>query len=170
MLAQVTALLSVVYVDLSCPLHTFSVQDIHRAVVLFRGRWDQTPTSLVGHAECTLTASFSPVIYHKKATGAAVKGDASAGGGKSSEKRPAVHHVVAVAGRDNVITVWLAAASRPLVILKEVFQQPPSDVSWGNDGYTLMVSGHDGSVIVLRFTAEELGTALSEVTHWGEFR
>ena len=50
-----------------------------------------------------------------------------------------MHHVVTVAGRDNVITVWLAAASRPLVILKEVFQQPPSDVSWENDGYTLGV-------------------------------
>lgn len=122
----------------------------------------------MGHAECTLTASFSPVIYHKTATGTAVNGDVLAGGGKSSEKRPAVHHVVAVAGRDNVITVWLAAASRPLVILKEVFQQPPSDVSWGDDGYTLVVSGHDGSVIVLRFTAEELGTALSEVSHLRE--
>ena len=139
-------------------------QDIHRAVVLSRGRWDQTPTSLVGHAECTLTACFSPVIYRKQsAAGVTAKGDASAGGGKTMEKRPTVHHVVAVAGRDNVITVWLAAASRPLVIIKEVFQQPPSDVAWGADGYTLVVSGHDGSVVVLRFTADELGTALPEV-------
>lgn len=136
-------------------------QDIHRAVVLLRGRWDEDPTSLVGHSECTLTASFSPVIYRKSAatTGAAGKGDAAG--------RPAVHHAVAVAGRDNVITVWLAAASRPLIILREVFQQPPSDFSWGADGYTLLVSGHDGSVIVLRFSPEELGVPLSEVRSCG---
>lgn len=82
---------------------------------------------------------------------------------KALDTRPAVHHVVAVAGRDNVITVWLAAASRPVVILKEVFQQPPSDFSWGADGFTLVVSGHDGAVIVLRFTPEELGQPLPEV-------
>lgn len=62
------------------------------------------------------------------------------------------------------MTVWLAAAARPLVILKDVFQQPPSDLSWSADGYTLVVSGYDGTVVVMRFTQEELGVVLSEVS------
>ncbi|CAB1115812.1 unnamed protein product [Ectocarpus sp. CCAP 1310/34] len=124
--------------------------DTHNAVVLQRGRWDDQPTFLVGFSQATLAASFSPIIY--KPTAAA----AAAGG------RPKSHHVVAVAGQDNIVTVWLAAAARPLVILKDVFQQPPSDLSWSADGYTLVVSGYDGTVVVMRFTQEELGVVVSE--------
>eukprot|EP00903_Cladosiphon_okamuranus_P014287 g13270.t1 len=123
--------------------------DTHNAVVLQRGRWHDQPTFLVGFSQATLAASFSPIIYRPTAKAAAAGG------------RPA-HHVVAVAGQDNVITVWLAAAARPVVILKEVFQQPPSDLSWGADGYSLVVSGYDGTVVVLRFTPEELGSVLPE--------
>lgn len=126
-------------------------QDTHNAVVLQRGRWHDQPTFLVGFSQATLAASFSPIIYKPTAEAAA------------AGSRPA-HHVVAVAGQDNVITVWLAAAARPVVILKEVFQQPPSDLSWGADGYTLVVSGYDGTVVVLRFTPEELGAVLPEVS------
>lgn len=138
-------------------------QDIHRAVVFLRGRWDQNPTSLVGHLQSTLVASFSPLIYMQSAAPAPA---AAAAASPVAVARRAVHHVVAVAGRDNVITVWLAAASRPVVILREVFQQPPSDLSWGADGYTLLVSGHDGTVVVLRLSEEELGVPLPEVRLW----
>lgn len=123
-------------------------------MVLQRGRWHDQPTFLVGFSQATLAASFSPIIY--KPTAAA----AAAGG------RPKSHHVVAVAGQDNIVTVWLAAAARPLVILKDVFQQPPSDLSWSADGYTLVVSGYDGTVVVMRFTQEELGEVLSEVSRF----
>ncbi|CAN0112504.1 unnamed protein product, partial [Laminaria digitata] len=135
--------------------------DIHRAVVFLRGRWDQNPTSLVGHLQSTLVASFSPLIYRQSAPPAPATATA-APAPAPAVARTAVHHVVAVAGRDNVITVWLAAASRPVVILREVFQQPPSDLSWGADGYTLLVSGHDGTVVVLRLSEEELGVPLPE--------
>lgn len=132
-------------------MKTTREQDTHNAVVLQRGRWHDQPTFLVGFSQATLAASFSPIIYKPTPKAAAAGG------------RPAAHHVVAVAGQDNVITVWLAAAARPVVILKEVFQQPPSDLSWSADGYTLVVSGYDGTVVVLRFTPEELGSVLPEV-------
>lgn len=144
----------------------FHPQDIHRAVVFLRGRWDQNPTSLVGHLQSTLVASFSPLIYRQSAAPAPAAASAAATASPVAVARTAVHHVVAVAGRDNVITVWLAAASRPVVILREVFQQPPSDLSWGADGYTLLVSGHDGTVVVLRLSEEELGVPLPEVRLW----
>lgn len=134
-------------------------------MVFHRGRWDQNPTSLVGHLQSTLVASFSPLIYRQRA--ASTPANAGAAAPSVPAARTAVHHVVAVAGRDNVITVWLAAASRPVVILREVFQQPPSDLSWGADGYTLLVSGHDGTVVVLRLSEEELGVPLPEVRLWG---
>eukprot|EP00752_Nemacystus_decipiens_P011990 g10630.t1 len=131
--------------------------DTHNAVVLQRGRWHDQPTFLVGFTQATLAASFSPIIYKPTDKAAAAAAAAAA-----AEGRPKAHHVVAVAGQDNVITVWLAAAARPVVVLKEVFQQPPSDLSWGADGYTLVVSGYDGTVVVLRFTPEELGAVLPE--------
>lgn len=109
----------------------------------------------MGFSQATLAASFSPIIY-KPAAPPSTSPSATA-------RRPAAHHVVAVAGQDNIVTVWLAAAARPVVVLKEVFQQPPSDMSWGADGYTLVVSGYDGTVVVLRFTPEELGVVLPEV-------
>lgn len=136
-------------------------------MVFLRGRWDQNPTSLVGHVQSTLVASFSPLIYRQSTAPAPAAAAATAAAASSvAVARTAVHHVVAVAGRDNVITVWLAAASRPVVILREVFQQPPSDLSWGADGYTLLVSGHDGTVVVLRLSQEELGVPLPEVRLW----
>ena len=130
------------------------IQDTHNAVVLKRGRWHDKPTYLVGFSQCTLAASFSPKIYRPAAT-------ATAAGAVAS--RPA-HHVVAVAGQDNIITLWLTAAARPFLILRDVFQQPPTDLSWGADGYTLVVSGYDGTVVVMRFTPEELGAVLPEVS------
>lgn len=130
-------------------------------MVLQRGRWHNQPTYLVGFSQATLAASFSPIMY-KPASPPAANAAAAA-------RRPAAHHVVAVAGQDNIVTVWLAAAARPVVVLREVFQQPPSDLSWGADGYTLVVSGYDGTVVVLRFTPEELGLVLPEVRGrgWG---
>ncbi len=122
-------------------------------MVLLRGRWHDKPTFLVGFSQCTLTASFSPKIFKS----AAAAGVAPAGSGPA-------HHVVAVAGQDNIITLWLTAAARPFLILRDVFQKPPSDLSWGGDGYTLVVSGYDGTVVVMRFTPEELGAVLPEVS------
>lgn len=154
-------------------------QDVHRAVVLIRGRWEESSTSLVGHSSHTLAASFSPIIYHKPAAAAApapavANGGASPGdnanGTPPSPAPKGGHQVVAVAGQDRVVTVWLAAANRPVAILREVFDKPPSDLSWGADGYTLLVSGHDGSVIVLRFTPEELGVPLPEVGRFARGR
>lgn len=148
-------------------------------MVFFRGRWEEKPTSLVGHTACTLAASFSPAIYYKPtptpstaAVTAAAKGapgaalsaaSAASPTPKAAKSRSAAHQVVAIAGQDKVVTVWLAAAKRPVAILREVFDKPPSDLSWGADGYTLVASGHDGTVVVFRFTPEELGLPLSEV-------
>lgn len=148
-------------------------------MVFFRGRWEEKPTSLVGHTACTLAASFSPAIYYKPAptspkpviatAAKGAPGDASSAASaasptpKAGKSKAAAHQVVAIAGQDKVVTVWLAAAKRPVAILREVFDKPPSDLSWGADGYTLVASGHDGTVVVLRFTPEELGLPLSEV-------
>lgn len=152
-------------------------------MLLFRGRWEENPIGLIGHTASTLVAVFSPTIYHKPAPGSATATtaattastlDAAANGGATvtaatppspAGKPPpkAGHQVVAIAGQDRVVTVWLAAANRPVAILREVFDKPPSDLSWGKDGYTLVVSGHDGTVVVLRFTPEELGLPLPEV-------
>ncbi|CAM9489647.1 unnamed protein product, partial [Discosporangium mesarthrocarpum] len=54
---------------------------------------------------------------------------------------------------------------RPLAILEGLFDKPPSDLSWGSDGYTLVASGHDGTVTLMRFTRRELGVPVSEAEY-----
>lgn len=169
------SLISTPHPLIKTPSMHWSQKDVNRAVVLMRGRWEENPTSLVGHSAYTLVASFSPAIYYKaappvnSAPATVSNGSAKASGGDaaastaSGSAPKSGHQVVAVAGQDRVVTVWLAAANRPVAILREVFDKPPSDLSWGADGYTLLVSGHDGTVVFLRFTDEELGTLLPEV-------
>lgn len=151
-------------------------QNVHTAVIFIRGRWTQEPTALVGHAGNTLAAAFSPVIYRKLSDDSVRRtspqpqdvtvgfSDAGAHTIDSSQSKQAApaHNVVAVAGQDRVLTVWPGAA-RPVAILREIFRKPPSDLSWGADGYTLLASGHDGTVAVMRFTPEEVGVPLPKV-------
>lgn len=106
------------------------------------------------------------MMYQKLEKKNAGTGSGSASSSSSGRLAGAgFNHVVAVAGRDNVITIWPAAADRPVVVLRDVFQQPPSDFSWSIDGFALVVSGHDGTVIVLRFSPEDLGHPVPEVRY-----
>lgn len=70
---------------------------------------------------------------------------------------------LAVGSRDKSLSVWMTALQRPLVVIYDVFQDSVLDMSWSTDGYILMACSGDGTVVFIKFNAEDLGTPLSEV-------
>uniref|UniRef100_A0A182M5Q8 Protein HIRA n=1 Tax=Anopheles culicifacies TaxID=139723 RepID=A0A182M5Q8_9DIPT len=69
---------------------------------------------------------------------------------------------LAVGARDRSLSIWLTALQRPLVVIHDLFQDSILDLSWSCDGYTLLACSGDGHIACLQFTAQELGTPLSE--------
>ncbi|XP_058062558.1 protein HIRA homolog [Anopheles bellator] len=69
---------------------------------------------------------------------------------------------LAVGARDRSLSIWLTALQRPLVVIHDLFQDSILDLSWSHDGYTLLACSGDGHIACLQFTAQELGTPLSE--------
>uniref|UniRef100_A0A182QHA6 Protein HIRA n=1 Tax=Anopheles farauti TaxID=69004 RepID=A0A182QHA6_9DIPT len=69
---------------------------------------------------------------------------------------------LAVGARDRSLSIWLTALQRPLVVIHDLFQDSILDLSWSCDGYTLLTCSGDGHIACLQFTAQELGTPLSE--------
>ncbi|XP_050101416.1 protein HIRA homolog [Anopheles aquasalis] len=69
---------------------------------------------------------------------------------------------LAVGARDRSLSIWLTALQRPLVVIHDLFQDSILDLAWSHDGYTLLACSGDGHIACLQFTAQELGTPLSE--------
>uniref|UniRef100_A0A182VUX0 Protein HIRA n=1 Tax=Anopheles minimus TaxID=112268 RepID=A0A182VUX0_9DIPT len=69
---------------------------------------------------------------------------------------------LAVGARDRSLSIWLTALQRPLVVIHDLFKDSILDISWSCDGYTLLACSGDGHIACLQFTAQELGTPLSE--------
>lgn len=69
---------------------------------------------------------------------------------------------VAVGSRDRSLSVWMTALQRPLVVIHDLFEDSILDLSWSSHGYILLACSVDGTVVSLQFSANELGTPLTE--------
>lgn len=67
----------------------------------------------------------------------------------------------AIGSRDRSISVWLTSLKRPLVVIKEIFDDSVLDISWNSVGLYLLACSWDGTVACIIFSAEEIGTPLS---------
>lgn len=67
----------------------------------------------------------------------------------------------AIGSRDRSVSVWLTSLKRPLVVIKELFDDSVLDLSWHTDGLYLLACSWDGTVACIIFTASEIGTPLS---------
>jgi WD40 repeat protein len=67
----------------------------------------------------------------------------------------------AIGSRDRSISVWLTSLKRPLVVIKDLFDDSVLDISWSSNGLYLFACSWDGSVACVIFEQEEIGIPLS---------
>lgn len=111
------------------------------AHIIERTGW-KTGMDFVGHRKAVEVVSFSPHLYRRE-------------GGSEN------HGCLAIGSRDRSLSVWLTNLKRPLVVMHDLFRDSILDVSWGQDGYELLVCSTDGTVAYFAFTEKELGATLS---------
>ncbi|KAG5683271.1 hypothetical protein PVAND_012561 [Polypedilum vanderplanki] len=69
---------------------------------------------------------------------------------------------LAIGSRDRCLSVWMTALQRPLLVIRDLFEDSILDLSWSSDGYTLLACSGDGTVACLQFTEDQLGKPLSD--------
>ncbi|KAK4695387.1 protein HIRA/HIR1, partial [Lecanoromycetidae sp. Uapishka_2] len=121
--------------------------------IINRGTWDGD-INLIGHEAPVEVCAFSPRLF-TSSDPSKVRFDA---------KTTPVHTVIACAGQDKVLSVWITSNPRPLVIAQDMAVKSISDLAWTPDGKTLFLSTLDGTVIAVIFETSEVGyeTALDE--------
>ncbi|XP_059485456.1 protein HIRA [Neocloeon triangulifer] len=75
--------------------------------------------------------------------------------------KPQQYCCCAIGSRDRSISVWSTALKRPVVTIKELFNDSVLDLSWSASGCVLMVCSWDGTVACVEFEEKEIGKALS---------
>eukprot|EP00116_Pleurobrachia_bachei_P001953 sb/3462215/ len=109
------------------------------AKIIERDEW-KARMDFVGHRRAIESVRFNPNLFYY-------------------DKMPA--SCVAIAGRDNSVSVWLTCLKRPLFVLHDLFKSSVLDMSWTPDGYGLVVCSHDGSMAYLGLSPRELGRTMS---------
>ena len=143
---------------LCCP-HAFK-KPVNVAVALCR------PTSgtawveacdFVGHTDPVVCAGFNPRTFRRRAAAPSADGaGAAAGGGEAGAGR--MYSCVALGGQDCTLSIWLTTLPRPLLVVRQIFEQDVLDLSWTPDGRTLLACSMDGTVACVHLDEAEIGT------------
>lgn len=119
----------------------------HVAPIIHRTQWS-SDMEFVGHKAAITCARFSPTIF-------------------KHEETPYLY--CALASQDYLVSIWRSDLDRPFLVLKNLFERAPVDMTWTSNGSALLVSSQDGSVGICQFKPEEIGEQMpqSEVDlHW----
>lgn len=118
---------------------------VSSVAIVNRGTWDGD-IHLIGHEGPVEVCTFSPRLFSPYPISDA--GDPK-GGNLST--------VIACAGQDKSLSVWITSNPRPLVITQDLAVKAMSDLCWSPDGAHLFVTSLDGSIIAVSFLPGELG-------------
>ena len=123
---------------------------VSSVAIINRGTWDGD-INLIGHEAPVEVCAFSPRLFSRYDTT------------KSSfdPKVNPVHTVIACAGQDKALSVWITTNPRPLVIAQDVSVKSITDLAWTPDGKSLFLSTLDGTVIAVTFETSEIGYEVS---------
>ncbi|KAL8921030.1 MAG: hypothetical protein Q9208_005921 [Pyrenodesmia sp. 3 TL-2023] len=127
---------------------------VSSVAIINRGTWDGD-IHLIGHEGPVEVCAFSPRLFSKlRPTD------------QPPEPRGQVNSdlvtVIACAGQDKSLTVWITSNPRPLVITQDLALKSLSDLAWTPDGTNLFVTSLDGSILCVSFDAGELGYEVSQ--------
>lgn len=121
------------------------------AKIIERQNWSATK-DFVGHRKAIPCVRFNSNIFKLCVSK----------NGENKKPKYRRHCVIAMGSRDRSISIWVIGRSRPLVTISDIFKNSVLDLSWSKSGYQLMACSHDGSIVYLEFTPEELGSIYSE--------
>ncbi|KAH8693261.1 histone transcription regulator HIRA, WD repeat superfamily [Talaromyces proteolyticus] len=121
---------------------------VSSVAILNRGSWDGD-INLIGHEAPVEVCAFSPRLYSMQPI-------TKAGG---------EHHnlvtVIACAGGDKSLSVWITSNPRPIVVAQDISAKSLSDLAWTPDGKCLFATALDGTILAVRFQDAELGYPMS---------
>lgn len=120
---------------------------VSSVAIINRGSWDGE-INLIGHEAPVEVCAFSPRLFNKR--------DMTGNPLPNNQNHP-VHTVIACAGQDKALSVWITTNPRPLVIAQDMAVKSISDLAWTPDGKTLFLSTLDGTVIAVIFESKEIG-------------
>ncbi|CAH1955908.1 unnamed protein product [Acanthoscelides obtectus] len=115
------------------------------AQIIEREGWRQDK-DFVGHRKAVTCVRFNSNILKKS---------------KTTNSKATQYCCCAIGSRDRSISVWLTSLKRPLVVIKELFNDSVLDITWSSNGLYLLACSWDGTVACVTFTQDEIGTPLS---------
>ncbi|CAG9862092.1 unnamed protein product [Phyllotreta striolata] len=115
------------------------------AQIIEREGWRQDK-DFVGHRKAVTCVRFNSNILKKQ---------------EGNNAKPTQYCCCAVGSRDRSLSVWLTSLKRPLVVVKDLFDDSVLDMSWSSNGLYLMACSWDGTVGCIIFTQAEIGTPLT---------
>lgn len=117
--------------------------------IIERERWN-AERDYVGHRKAVTCVRFN----HNLLSAVTRKGD---------KEKEITFSCLALGSRDRSVSVWLTSATRPLVVVHDLFNDSVMDLSWSSCGRRLMACSWDGSVACIEFEKQELGKRLSDL-------
>ncbi|VDN15823.1 unnamed protein product [Dibothriocephalus latus] len=86
---------------------------------------------------------------------------------KSTATGNSVMICLALGSKDRSVSVWTTLGRRAFLVVRDLFANSVSDLTWSSDGKELLACSLDGSISYMAFTSEEIGEPLnvSEVTY-----
>lgn len=116
------------------------------AQIIEREGWKQDK-DFVGHRKAVTCVRFNSNILKNP--------------NPDSPKKSAQYCCCAIGSRDRSISVWLTSLKRPLVVVKDLFDDSVLDISWSERGDFLLACSWDGTVGCVMFQQREIGIPLS---------
>lgn len=119
---------------------------VSSVAVINRGQWDGD-IHLIGHEGPVEVCAFSPRLFAPH----------QATGQDNSAALPHFSTVIACAGQDKSLSIWITSNPRPINITQDLAVKAITDLAWTADGTHLFLTSLDGSIIAVRFDPGDLG-------------
>ncbi|KAI0984222.1 hypothetical protein GJ496_006674 [Pomphorhynchus laevis] len=120
------------------------------AYLASRRNWNQSTTNFVGHSRAISTVRFPECLINTNNE-------------NSQEKKMQYKCLMATAGKDRSLAVWITGNRRPLFAIHDLFLSGVVDMSWSfhkslTDATTILLTAcsTDGSVAFLQFSQSDL--------------
>ncbi|OJJ49630.1 hypothetical protein ASPZODRAFT_128121 [Penicilliopsis zonata CBS 506.65] len=122
---------------------------VSSVAIINRGSWDGD-INLIGHEAPVEVCAFSPRLYTSQPPNQQALDNQG-----HSLQNPVT--VIACAGGDKSLSVWITSNPRPIVVAQEMAAKAISDLAWTPDGRCLFATALDGTILAVRFEDGDLG-------------